>query len=105
MAITHDHTQIPTFSTFFDPSDTPNFTINWSAFLGTANVATSTWTLPAGLSIANGGNGEFIDTQSTTVILEGLSADNTYEIANTITTDDATPLTFERSFKFTTKNL
>lgn len=104
MAITHDHTTIPTFSTFVDPNDTPNFTINWAAFLGTANVSTSSWSVnPA---ITGFPTGEFIDTQTTTVIVpSGTSADTTYEITNQITTNDATPLTFERSFRFTTKNL
>lgn len=101
MAITHDHTTIPAFSTFMDPTDTPNFTVNWAAFLGTANVSTSNWTVSPTLTEV----GTFIDTQSTTIIVSGMAADTTYEIANTITTDDATPLTFERSFKFTTKNL
>lgn len=103
MAITHEHTFVPQFTQFLDPSDTPNFTMNWAAFLNDVNtgIDNSSWTISPTLTVVN----DYVDGQQTTVILSGLAEDVTYQVTNTIVTDDTDPLTFERSFKFKAKQL
>lgn len=101
MSITHEHTFIPQFTQFLDPTDTPNFTINWTNFLGDADIASSDWATSPTLTVVS----DYVDGKQTTVVLSGLTVSQTYEVTNTIVTDDNDPRTFERSFKFKTKQL
>ncbi len=71
-----------------------DYTIDWSAWLGTDTIATSTWTLPSQLAKATDSN----TTTTTTVWLRNVSAARgaIYQVTNTITT--AAGRTEQRSF-------
>lgn len=56
---------------------------NWSAWLAGDTIATSTWTVTAGLTVVSQGN----DSASSSVFVSGGTADAVYKLTNRITTD------------------
>lgn len=78
-----------------DPAATLDYGLDWSAWLEGDTIATSTWTIPAGLTTADDSN----DTTTTTVWLGGGIAGTTYRVTNQITT--AGGRTDERTIRIT----
>lgn len=77
-----------------DPTSVLDYTFDWSDWLDGAGIATSTWSVPTGLT-----NVDDISTSSlATIYLSGGSINETYTVRNTITTDESTPKTVTRSF-------
>lgn len=65
-----------------DPAADLDYSIDWSVWLGTDTIATSAWSVPAGLAF-----GITASTATTaTVWLAGGTAGRTYDVTNTITT-------------------
>jgi hypothetical protein len=78
-----------------DPDAVLDYTIDWTAWLadsGADTIASSSWTVPAGLTQNNATH----STLKATVWLSGGSAGTTYRVTNRITT--AGGRTAERSF-------
>lgn len=65
-----------------DPSAVLDYTIDWSDWLDTDTISTSSWTVPSGITQS----AETETTTTATVWLSGGTADNVYEVTNTITT-------------------
>lgn len=65
-----------------DPDSIEPFSINWSDWLNGDTISTSSWTVPAGITLDSDSN----DTTTTTAVLSGGTAGNNYEITNRITT-------------------
>ena len=65
-----------------DPSAVLDYTFDWSAWLGVDTIATSTWTVPTGITQVT----ESETTTTTTVWLSGGTADTNYAVVNTIIT-------------------
>ena len=70
----------PTF--LKDPQAVLDYQINWATWLSADTIATSTWTVPTGLTKASSTN----TTTTATVWLSGGTADTSYNIVNTIVT-------------------
>jgi len=68
-----------------DPSAVLDYQFDWSAWLGTDTIASSTWTVPTGITKDSSSN----TTTTATVWLSGGTADTNYECANTIVTASA----------------
>jgi len=65
-----------------DPDAIKDYTINWATYLGADTIATSTWTVPTGITKVS-------DTKTTTttlVWLSGGTAGSSYSLINRITT-------------------
>lgn len=76
-----------------DPNAVLDYLIDWSAFLGTDTIATSTWIVPTGITK----DSDTRTTTTTTIWLSSGTAGHTYELTNRITTaggrtDDRTVL-------------
>lgn len=82
-----------------DPSDVLDYSMDWSAVLGADTIATSTWTVPDGLTV---GITSHNDTTST-IWLSGGTANTGYTIANLITT--AGGRTIEQSVRLIVREL
>ena len=80
-----------------DPNARLDYSIDWSAWLGTDTIATSAWTADTGLTLSGATN----DTTSATVWVEGGTAGEVYGVTNTITT--AGGRRDERTIKFKIK--
>ena len=65
-----------------DPNEVLDYSVDWSALLAGDTIATSTWTVPTGLT---GGSMAFTDT-STLIWLSGGSEGESYDLLNRITT-------------------
>lgn len=65
-----------------DPQATLDYTVDWSAWLGTDTIATSTWVLDAGITQTNAS----LSGALATVWVSGGSVGNTYSVTNRITT-------------------
>jgi hypothetical protein len=65
-----------------DPADVLDYTLDWSAWLGTDTISTSTFVVETGLTA--GVNSK--TTTATTIWLSGGTNDNVYQVANTIVT-------------------
>jgi hypothetical protein len=81
-----------------DPADVLDYQINWSAWLGSDTISTSTWAVPAGITRDS-------DTHSATeatIWLSGGTAGVTYQCSNRITT--AGGRTAERSLQITVRD-
>lgn len=64
-----------------EPTEVSTFSIDWSDWLGSLTISSSTWSVPAGLT-----NDDDTNTSTTTLItLSGGTWGATYELANTIT--------------------
>lgn len=74
-----------------DPAAILDYSIDWSLWLNGDTIATSSWTVPAGLTKQSDTN----NTSSTTVWLSGGTLGQTYTVTNRITT--ANGRTDERS--------
>lgn len=59
-----------------------DYGVDWSAWLGTDTIATSTWTVPTGLTV----DSETETTTLATVWLSGGTTGTTYTLVNRITT-------------------
>ncbi len=65
-----------------DPDAVKDYTVDWAAWLGTDTIATSSWSVPGGVTSAAASN----TTTRATVWLSGGTAQTDYEAYNTITT-------------------
>lgn len=75
------------------PSDVLDYMVDWSTWLGTDTISTSSWTVPAAMSVSLSSH----TTTTTTVFLSGGADGNTYLISNTINTTGGRTVT--RSFQ------
>ena len=65
-----------------DPDALLDYTENWATWLGTDEIDTSSWTVPAGITNA----ADSATTTTTTIWLSGGTAGTNYEVVNSITT-------------------
>jgi hypothetical protein len=65
-----------------DPNAIKDYTVDWSAWLGTDTIASSTWSIPAGLIDTSESN----TSTKATLWLSGGTVQSDYECFNTITT-------------------
>lgn len=65
-----------------DPEAIKDYSLDWTDWLGTDTIVTSTWTVPDGMSKSASGN----TTQVTSVWLSGGVLGRSYTISNRITT-------------------
>lgn len=70
------------FSTLKDPGSTLDYQIDWSQWLGSDTIASSTWTVPAGLTDHASSN----TTTETVQWLAGGTVGAVYQVVNQITT-------------------
>lgn len=77
-----------------DPQETRTFRMDWSAHLDTQKIATSTWSVPAGLTVV--GNGVLEGNTKTYITLSGGTSGNSYIVTNTITIVNSSDI-YERS--------
>ena len=72
--------RIPSF--IKDPDAVLDYSVDWSAWLGSDTISTSTWTVPTGLTEGSSTN----DDDGTTIWLSGGTLDAYYLIVNKIIT-------------------
>ena len=65
-----------------DPQAKVDYQIDWSAWLGSDTILTSTWTVPTGLTKVSDSH----DDTTTTIVLSGGSVGSIYEVVNHIVT-------------------
>ena len=65
-----------------DPDATLDYRVEWSSWLDTDTIATSTWTVESGITTVSDSN----TTTVATIWLSGGTAGEEYEVANLITT-------------------
>ena len=65
-----------------DPNEVLDYSVNWSGLLAGDTIATSTWTVPVGVT---GGAMAFTDTE-TLIWLSGGTEGESYDLLNRITT-------------------
>lgn len=65
-----------------DPDAVKDYGVNWLAWLGSDTIATSVWSVPAGITEVS----ESETTTASTIWLSGGSAGEDYELVNRITT-------------------
>ena len=65
-----------------DPSAVLDYQFDWSAWLGSDTISTSTWTVPTGITLVT----ETETTTTATAWLSGGTTDVNYECVNTIVT-------------------
>lgn len=63
------------------PLEVKEVTLDWSSFVGSDTISTSSWSVPSGITNA----GDTNNTTSTTIYLSGGTSGNQYAITNTIT--------------------
>jgi hypothetical protein len=81
-----------------DPDAVLDYAVDWSSWLGTDTIATSTWIVPTGLTKVS-------DTKTSTsaiIELSGGVKGTTYRVTNRITTANA--LTDDRTITITCQN-
>lgn len=64
------------------PSSVLDFVVDWSGWLGTDTISTSTWSVPAGITK----NSDIHDTTTASIWLASGTAGNDYKLTNTIVT-------------------
>ena len=77
-----------------DPEETRLFKMDWSAHIGTDTIASSTWTIPAGLGLV--ANGIVTGNTKTYMTVSGGEAGKSYVVTNTVVTSN-TGETWQRS--------
>lgn len=82
-----------------DPDEIKDYQINWSALLAGDTIATSAWTVPAGVTKDTDTN----TTTTTTIWFSGGTAGETYPCLNRITT--AGGRSYDRTVKLKMKSL
>lgn len=65
-----------------DPQAVKDYSLDWSDWLGTDTIASSTWEVPSGIIKDQSGN----TTTVTSVWLRGGTIGNTYQVSNKVTT-------------------
>lgn len=70
------------FTATKDPSAILDYQFNWATWLGSDTIATSTWTVPAGITQSS----ETETTTTATIWLSGGTDGSDYQVVNTITT-------------------
>lgn len=73
---------MPNYTAVKDPSAVLDYQFDWSAWLDDDTIATSTWTVPTGLTKASESN----TTTTATVWLSGGTAGASYTLVNRIVT-------------------
>jgi len=81
-----------------DPASVLDYQVNWAAWLGSDTIASSTWTLPTGITQNDATN----TTTTATIWLSGGTAGTSYEIVNRIVT--AGGRTAERTLTIKVRN-
>ena len=81
-----------------DPSAILDYSVKWTDWLGSDTIATSSWSVPSGLTK----HAETNNTTTATVWCSGGAVGKTYIVTNTITT--AGGRTDEREIKITVQN-
>lgn len=81
-----------------DPDAVLDYQIDWSAWLGSDTIATSTWTVGTGITM----DGHTSTTKTATVWLSGGTVGTSYSVTNRIVT--ALGRTDERTIQITVKN-
>ena len=82
-----------------DPNAILDYSIDWSDWLDTDEISTSTWTVPAGITKTDESN----TTTIATIWLSGGTAGTTYSLLNRITTTGGR--TADQTFKIYMKEL
>jgi len=85
-----------------DPQATLDYLVDWAAYLGTDTIATSTFTVDAGITVGTGLQAPSNTPTSATVWLSGGSVGQTYKVVNKIVT--AAGRTDERTFMLSVQN-
>ena len=80
-----------------DPNEVLDYTVDWQGdntpvLESGETITTSTWTTPSGLTEDSTSK----TSTTTTVVLSGGTAGTTYELTNTIVTDNSPARTYER---------
>lgn len=96
--ITHKGGEPPWLPTPKDPNSVLDYQFDWVGWLSGDTIATSTWTVPAGLTLDSSTN----TTTTTTAWLSGGTSNTTYLVTNRITT--AGGRTEIRSMNLTVRN-
>ena len=65
-----------------DPDATLDYQIDWSSWLGSDTISTSTWTVPSGITK----DSDTASTTTTTIWVSGGTAGTSYELVNRIVT-------------------
>jgi hypothetical protein len=65
-----------------DPDETLDYTVDWADALGGDTIASSTWTVPTGITRGTDSN----TATTATIWISGGSADQNYSLLNRITT-------------------
>ena len=65
-----------------DPNATLDYKVDWTRWLSTDTILTSSWAVPAGLTNVSDSN----TTTSATIVLSSGTQGTTYEVINSITT-------------------
>lgn len=81
MSVTHSGTPVRV-SEPKDPDSVVDYQFDWSTWLGADTIATSTWIVPAGITLDSDTN----TTTTTTAWLSGGTLNATYIVTNRITT-------------------
>ena len=80
-----------------DDSEVLDYKVDWDLFLSSETVASSTWTVPSGITK----DSDSFDATSATIWLSGGTLTETYTLTNTITTTSTPVRTATRSFVIT----
>lgn len=67
---------------FKDPDEVLDYTIDWTARLGSDTISTSTWIVPTGITEDSNSN----TTTATTIWLSGGTVNQIYELTNRVVT-------------------
>lgn len=80
-----------------DPDEVLDYQVDWTSWLGSDTITTSTWAVPTGITRASHTN----TTKTATVWLSGGTAGTSYELQNKIVT--ASGRTAERTIRILVK--
>lgn len=73
-----------------DPDAIEAFRVPWATRLGSATISTSSFVVPAGITLDSDSN----DSDSATAVLSGGTLGQRYDVVNRITTSDAQTLDY-----------
>ena len=78
-----------------DAQATLDYAIDWTDWLGSDTIASSTWSVPSGITSVSTSN----TSKKATIFLSGGSVGSTYQLTNRITTSNSPQRVEERSIK------
>jgi hypothetical protein len=83
-----------------DPDDTLDYGVNLSGWLETGEeIDSSSWAVDTGITVGVDSYAPSASATQTKIWLSGGTVGETYELTNTITTDNVPPRIIERSFR------